>query len=82
MTNIAGYDNWKLASPDYYETEATECDGCGCEVEDCIADETDFCEDCLCDETEDTECEGCIYCLASGEYDKRKANGTLTEHYC
>ena len=42
MTMITGYDNWKLDSPDYDETETPRCDGCDCELDESIADETDF----------------------------------------
>lgn len=74
----------RFQESDSYETEAPECDGCGCEIEECIADETDYCEDCLCDwnDETDTECDGCIYCLSVTGYNEAKANGTLTEHYC
>ena len=53
------------------------CDGCFCEIDETASEEVGFCEDCQCDETEDTECEGCFYCVSSNEYDERKANGTL-----
>ena len=64
--------------------EAThECDGCFCEITELEAKEVGFCEDCFCDydydpETDtETECDGCLYCLSHGEYNERKANGTL-----
>ena len=73
--SIPGYDAWKLASPDWYdeETECT-CESCGGGIDESIADETELCEDCLC---EDDECEGCIYCLSVAGYNEAKADGTL-----
>ena len=70
--SIAGYDNWKLASP--YDNEPEfPCENCGCEVPEIVAEETEFCEDCLCDD----ECEGCIYCLSVTGYNEAEGNGTL-----
>ena len=55
------------------------CEGCGSELIECIADETTYCEDCLCtyEHMGDGECEGCIYCLCCSGYDEAKAEGTL-----
>ena len=82
---MKGYDIWKLDYPPYYdyEDEPKRCEGCDSEISEVIAEETDFCEDCLCDydydpETDtETECDGCIYCLCVADYEKAKANGTL-----
>ena len=61
--SIPGYDAWKTASPDYFDDPVCECDGCGCEVSEIIAETSGLCEDCECTEN----CEGCIHCLSEVE---------------
>ena len=41
MEMIYGYDNWKLASPDYYEPEPDYCECCDTEY---YKDDGEFCE--------------------------------------
>ena len=79
MTNIIGYDSWKTDYPSHYDCEDAvhTCEGCAESITELEASEVGFCEDCFCDETEDTECDGCFYCLCCSDYDERKANGTL-----
>ena len=66
METIQGYDNWKLASPDY-EDEARICE-CGEEIYD---DEATDCEDCI-----HHICEEC------GEYSEDVVVVAPTETYC
>ena len=79
-----------IDTDDMFETACTcceedfICETCGCEISEIAADEeVEFCEDCLCDYDDDdpeAECENCFYCLGEGEYNERKANGTLKPH--
>ena len=69
---IAGYDTWKLASPDYHEAEKEYC--CVC---DTYIDDGEFCE-CHCSdcgeelpEADDAHCTNCCECDACMEaYDE------------
>lgn len=70
MKTINGYDNWKLASPDYYEPETQYCELCEAELED------ENCPYCYCSEcgeelpeAEDAHCTNCCECDSCYEAD-------------